>query len=50
MNFIDYENFKNNSNKQVLLRVPKGLILISSEENRVSDQENVNKMLMQDLN
>lgn len=50
MNFIDYENFKNNNNKQVLLRVPKGLILISSEENRVSNPDTVNKMLIQDLN
>jgi hypothetical protein len=49
MNFIDYENFKNNNNKQVLLRVPKGLILVTSEE-IVSNPDTVNKMLIQDLN
>lgn len=50
MSFIDYENFKNNNNKQVLLRVPKGLILVMSEENRITNPDTVNKMLIQDLN
>lgn len=51
MNFIDYEylNKNKNNNDKVLLRVPKGLILITSEE-IVSNPDTVNKMLIQDLN
>jgi len=51
MNFIDYENFKNKNNKeQPLLSVPKGLILMITEEKNVSNPDTLNKMLIKNLN
>ena len=48
MSFIDYENLNNkNNNDKVLLRVPKGLILITSEE-IVSNPESIYTILKQE--
>ena len=49
MSFIDYENLnnKNNNDDKVLLRVPKGLILITSEE-IVSNPESIHTILKQE--
>ena len=52
MNFIDYEklNHRNNNKEHSPLRVPKGLILIMSEENQVFNPDNFNRMLIGDFN
>ena len=49
MNFIDYENLNKNKNNndKVLLRVPKGLILVTSEE-IVSNPESIYTILRQE--
>lgn len=48
MSFINYENLNNkNNNDKVLLRVPKGLILITSEE-IVTNPESIYTILKQE--
>lgn len=49
MNSFGYEKFNNNNNstKPVLLRVPKGLILIVNQEKAQHNQDPLNKMFIE---